>query len=265
MGVPYLVFGKANSKLQGLETKLNKRVYTFSLMSGHTCPYAKECRSSAVFNGSGWKIVDGSDTQFRCFSASEEVIYPSVRESRINNMVLVELAAVDINKAIECIDLNFPKKCDVLRIHVGGDFKTQAYFDAWVEYARRNPSVLFYAYTKSIPFWVKRLGELPSNFMLTASRGGYKDELISRNNLREAIVINPALSNHKIIDAHHASVDGIVYEIDHDDSHAALSGGSFALVLHGIQPADTNASKGLKMLKGFGSYNSVKGANLNYV
>jgi hypothetical protein len=266
MNLPYLVFGTANAKLKGLQSRLSKRVFTFSLLSGHTCPYARDCESRAMYQENGkWKIVDGTHTEFRCFSASEEVIYPNVRESRINNMQLIEAAAVDINKALEIIAVNFPAKCEVLRIHVGGDFKTQAYFDTWVEYARRNPSVLFYAYTKSLPFWIKRANDIPENFMLTASRGGYKDELIKTHNLREAIVINPALGNHKIIDAHHASVDDVVYEIDHDDYHAASKGGSFALVLHGIQPAGTAAAAGLKSLKGFGSYNQVSGANTTYV
>lgn len=261
--LPHLVFGRANAKLQALENKLNKRLYTFSLISGHSCPYAKECLSRAVFNGDGWKIQDGMETSFRCFSASEEAIFPNVRESRINNLQLVELAAQDINKAIEAINVNIPANCEVLRIHVGGDFKTQSYFDCWLEYAKSRPDILFYAYTKSLPFWVKRIDELPQNFVLTASYGGYKDELIAQHKLRYSIVVNPAIPGHKIIDAYTASVNDIVYDIDHDDSHAAMNGKSFALVLHGIQPADTPASEGLKQLKGFGSYNKKLGANLN--
>ena len=46
--------------------------------------------------------------------------------------------------------------------------------------------------------------------------------------------------------------------IDHDDSHAALNGGSFALLLHGTQPKDSDASKALKALKGKGSYSRNK-------
>jgi hypothetical protein len=264
MSIPYLVFGKANAKLQGLEKKLGKRVFTFSTMSGHTCPYAKDCHAKAEFNGEGWKIIDGEHMQFRCFSASEEVIYPNVRESRINNMQLIELAALDISKAVEAIDANFPDKCEVLRIHVGGDFKTLSYFDAWIEFAKSKPNVLFYAYTKSTPFWVKRANELPENFLLTASRGGYRDDLIDTHGLREAIVVNPAVEGHKIIDAHHASINDVVYDIDHDDYHAASLGGSFALVIHGVQKAGSVGAEGMKMLKGFGSYGE-NGANINYV
>lgn len=265
-GVPALTFGKANAKLQGLEKRLGKKVYSFSLLSGHTCPYAKDCHAKAVptFEGK-WKIVDGEHMKFRCFSASEEVLYPSARESRVNNMQLVELAAKSMMDAHAAIILNLPKNCEVLRIHVGGDFKTQSYFDTWMYYAKLRPDITLYAYTKSLPFWIKRLDEIPDNFLLTASRGGYKDELIQEYGLREAIVVNPEEDGHEIIDAHTAVVDGIEYEIDHDDHHAATTGGSFALVLHGIQPKGTKAAAGLKRLKGFGSYNDKKGANTVYV
>lgn len=258
---PELHFGKANAKLQGLEKRLGKKVFTFSLMSGHTCPYAKDCHSRATLTENGWRIVDGPHMLFRCFSASEEVVYPAVRETRLNNMQLVELAAQDEDAAVAAIEANIPKKCEILRIHVGGDFKTQAYFDVWLRYAEEHPDQLFYAYTKSLPFWVKRLDDIPDNFLLTASRGGFKDELIARHGLRESIVVNPEIEGHEILDADHASVDGEHYEIDHDDYHAATPGPSFALVLHGTQPSGTVAAAGIKRLKGFGSYSTKTGAN----
>ena len=35
-----------------------------------------------------------------------------------------------------------------VRIHESGDFYSQEYLDKWVEIARKNPSIVFYAYTK---------------------------------------------------------------------------------------------------------------------
>jgi hypothetical protein len=52
--------------------------------------------------------------------------------------------------------------------------------------------------------------------------------------------------------------------IDHDDSHAAASGNhSFALLLHGVQPAGSEASQALSALKrsGDGGYSSEKKVN----
>ena len=49
-------------------------------------------------------------------------------------------------------------------------------------------------------------------------------------------------------------------EIDHDDTHAFESDESFALLLHGTQPAGSEAADALKVLKkkGKGSYSSKK-------
>jgi hypothetical protein len=47
-------------------------------------------------------------------------------------------------------------------------------------------------------------------------------------------------------------------DIDHDDSHAALPGPSFALLIHGIQPAGSEAGKAVRALRGVGSYSREK-------
>lgn len=218
--------GRQNAKLSKLEKRLGATVYSFSLMSGHTCPYAKECHSKAVQGLDGkWHIEDGPDTQFRCFSASQDVLFPALRAQRQHNMQIVELAAKSVAEAANVLHESLPHDADIVRVHVGGDFKTQAYFDAWLEVARMNPLVKFYAYTKSLPFWVKRIGDIPANFQLTASYGGYRDELIAEHNLRYAKVVKSKYEARKL-----------QLPIDHDDSHAAQVGPSFALLVHGTQP-----------------------------
>jgi hypothetical protein len=136
-----------------------------------------------------------------------------------------------------------PVDAGCVRIHVAGDFKLLNYFDAWLELATRRPDVRFYAYTKSLPFWVRRLDVLPANFLLTASRGGKADCLIDEHGLREARVVFSEAE---------ANAQGL--EIDHDDSHAALLGPSFALLIHGIQPKGSEAGKAVRALRGKGSY-----------
>lgn len=245
MSYAKLYFGKGNAKLDKLKEKYNKEVYTFSTMSGYTCPYAKECHSKAVFNGESWKIQDSEYTQFRCFSASQEVIYRNVREQRIQNMYLVEVAARDgVSAATELIQKNLPNGDNyIVRVNVGGDMPTQNYFDAWIEVAKNNPNKIFYAYTKSLPFWVKRLGQIPSNFVLTASYGGHRDDLIEKYNLRYAKVVYSESEAFEL---------GL--QIDHDDSLAISGGDSFALLIHGIQPKGSEAGKALRELNGVGSY-----------
>jgi hypothetical protein len=45
-----------------------------------------------------------------------------------------------------------------------------------------------WAFTKSVRFWVARLGQIPSNLTLTASYGGLDDALIAQHQLKNVIV-----------------------------------------------------------------------------
>lgn len=242
-----LNFGKANSKLVRLELALSRKVFTFSVLSGFACPYAKDCLSMAVLGEDGrYHIEDGPDTQWRCFSASEEALFPNVYKSRAHNMGLIELAAKSVKDACNTIIANIPKKAGIIRIHVGGDFKTKAYMQSWIAAAQQRPDVLFYAYTKSLPFWVALKDSIPNNLIMTASYGGHKDELIAKHNLRYARVVFSE-----------AEAYNVKLPIDHDDSHAAnplLRDNSFALLIHGAQPKGSEAGKAVRKLNGLGAY-----------
>lgn len=261
-----LKFGKANAKLANLE-KYVGRVYTFSLLSGHTCPYAKNCLSKAIRKDGKTTIQDGPDTIFRCFSASEESIYPNVYDNRFHNLDQITACNDDTRKIANLIGESIPSKAKCIRIHVGGDFFNQNYFNAWLQTAWNFPDILFYAYTKSLPFWIRAKcdGTLADNFVLTASRGGYKDKLIDEYRLREAVVISDELTCKAVIDSGNHDVVPIGkykgYPIDHDDSHAAIPefrNQSFALLIHGIQPAKSEASKAKRVLNGVGTYSKEK-------
>ena len=226
---------KGNAKLKG--------THIFNIPAGYTCPCAKECLSRA--HPVTGKITDGPHTQVRCFSASTESLRKDARKLRWAN-----LTSLHHKTTLEMADLlssALPKKAKRVRIHEGGDFFSLAYFDAWLEVANRNPHVLFYAYTKSIPFWLARLDKLPSNIRLTASLGGTHDDLAIKHNLKTAYV---AFSEEA------ANIRGL--EIDHDDSLAyGPNEKSFALLIHGTQPAGSEASKARSLLRkksGFTGY-----------
>lgn len=219
--------------------KLEKGIWSFSIPSGFTCPFAKDCLSKA--NRETGKITDGKHTEFRCFSASQESVFPNVRRSRWNNFDL--LKGKSLSDMSNLILSSLPKNAKKIRIHVGGDFFSQTYFDAWLAVAQSMPSIVFYAYTKSVKYWIARLDKVPSNFVLTASRGTKDDSLIDQFNLRCAEVV---------FSEEEASNKGL--EIDHDDSHAYTQGPSFALLIHGVQPAGSKASKAKSKLKGKSSY-----------
>lgn len=253
-----LKFSKANAKIEALR-KVNelapylankKKVYSLDLLSGWSCPFATECLSKVHVRDDGSCYVkDGPQTKFRCFSASQEALFPAVYNLRKHNFDMLK-AADGIQGKYELLYKSLPKDAGIIRIHVGGDFFNQDYFDAWVKMAEDNPHVLFYAYTKSLPYWLE-YAYFSDNFVLTASRGGRMDKLIGKHRLREAMVV---------LDEKVAFDKGL--DIDHDDSHAANPSQrkqSFALLIHGIQPAGTLASKALAKLKGKGSYNRKTG------
>ena len=211
-----------------------KNIISFSLSSGYSCPFAKKCLSKA--NLETGKITDGKHTEFRCFSASQESVYPAVRKQRAHNFNLLrKLKTVD--EMVGLLQYSLPDikkngRGSIVRIHVAGDFHNQMIFDAWSQLARNNPNRLFYAYTKSLPYWIARIGQIPDNFRLTASYGGSHDHLIPIFNLKYAEVV---FSEQEALDK------GL--EIDHDDSHAFDSDESFALIIHGTQPKGSTASK----------------------
>ena len=239
-----LKFGNPNAKLKALAKKKNLTLKTFSLPSGWTCPGAKDCLSKA--DRATGKIKDGKDTEFRCFQASAEAVYPSLRNMVWNNFDLIKAAMTDawryskdkVQAVANLICDSLPNKFDILRVHVGGDYFSKEYLLAWVEVAKRNPDKIFYSYSKSLHFFSEV--ELPSNLILTASRGGKFDNLIEENAFKEAVVV---------FSEDEAAEKGL--DIDHDDSHA-LGTESFALLLHGTQPKGSIASKALSALRAAG-------------
>lgn len=242
-------FSKANVKIQALSAVdsikpfLNnkRKVYSFDLLSGWTCPFADECLSKVVEINGKRTIQDGKNTQFRCFSASQEVVFPALYNLRkANTDALRGLTTAEMVSKIEAA---MPANLGVCRMHVGGEMMNQAYFDAWLAIARNNSDKLFYAYTKSLPYWIKRMTEVNSipNLVMSASYGGRFDSYISDFGLRFARVVfseGEALS--------------LSLEIDHNDEHAAnpeTRDKNFALLIHGVQPAGSEAGKAIKVLK----------------
>ena len=110
-----------------------------------------------------------------------------------------------------------------------------------MEIALLFPDRLFYAYTKSLVYWLKNLGNIPENLILTASNGGKHDSLIEQLNLRSAAVVYS-----------YEEAEKLGLEVDHDDSHAAnplTKDQNFALMIHGVQPAGSEASAAVQTLK----------------
>ena len=252
-----LKFSKANAKTEALKQvdelkpylSDKRKIYSLDLLSGHSCPFANECLSKAVVIDGKRKIKDGKNTKFRCFSESQEVQYTNVFNSRKHNFD--SLRGLHVNDMIALLSDSLPKNAGIIRIHVAGDFFNRDYMFAWYTVAMMNPHNLFYAYTKSIRYWLA-INEFPilHNFVLTASYGGTHDHMIDEFGLRSTKVVFSE-----------AEARELGLEIDHDDSQAArptMRDQDFALLVHGTQPKGSDAATALKELKGKGSYSRKK-------
>lgn len=76
-----------------------------------------------------------------------------------------------------------------VRIHDSGDFFSDNYTRAWLDIARANPDVLFYAHTKEVPRFRQLVEPVaPVNFRWLYSLGGRFDGLIDRERDRHCDV-----------------------------------------------------------------------------
>ena len=220
--------------------KLGKDVWTFSLPSGHTCPGA--CKCLAKVDRTTNQLIEGPQNEFRCFSATAEVAFPTVRAARRYNMDMLT-KKTKVEDLMDMLVAALPLRAEIMRLHVAGDFYSQNYFDAWQLVAEMFPHCQFYAYTKSIPFWlnwVARYKKLPDNMILTASIGGRFDNLIQ-----------PWMQTAQVVD-HPDDAEALGLEIDKNDTHAQVEGGSFALLIHSVQRPGSDKAAAVKRLKAEG-------------
>jgi len=157
-----------NSKLKKTSIENKMRVMNFSLpayktITGKTvCPFAKDCIKY-------------------CYAQKGNYKYPSVIKG-LNNRY--ELSKTDefVPKMNATIILERPTH---VRIHDSGDFYSPTYLQKWVDIATQNTNVIFYAYTKSIKFFINGL-KLPKNLKIIFSEGSKTDNLINVNKHRHA-------------------------------------------------------------------------------
>jgi len=191
-------------------------------------------------------ITDGEHTEYRCYAATQEAAYPSLRKIRWDNFLELKNCSrkkifTKLRASLAPLHAQYMLDHDqrpIIRAHVGGDFFNEAYFLAWLDLANEYHPTQFYAYTKRLDLWVKHIDNIPDNFELNASRGGKHDHLIDKHNLKSATVVYS-----------HEQAKRLNLELDHDDSHAYNATGSFAQLIHGTQPKGSAASKAISKLR----------------
>jgi len=221
-----LTFSRRNRKLNELALELGLRkshVVAFDLPAGYTCPMASECLSkSDKITG---KITDGKEMKFRCYAASTEATFAPVRKAHWKNFEAIRNLSTD--EIADLILSELPKNVKVVRIHSSGDFFSKRYFQAWVRVAFYRPDVTFFGYTKIIDY-VK--ANKPDNFNLVYSFGGKQDNKLSDE--PTCYVIN------NIEEAASKGVEIACYTSNSaNDYKFIVSKKSFAIMLHGVQPA----------------------------
>lgn len=166
------LLGTGNTKLKNTAKHFGIKIFNFSIPAGNdkltgkiTCPFAGSCLSLCYAKKGMYRFGNVE----RALSKRYEATKDSNFVERISN----ELSKVKKDKQI------------YVRIHDSGDFYSPGYFQKWLEIARLNPSVRFYAYTKSHSF-IRGNFELPENFDLIYSLGSTRDELINQDTERHS-------------------------------------------------------------------------------
>jgi hypothetical protein len=171
------LLGTGNTKLKKTAKEFDVKIFNFSIPAGNdkksgkiTCPFAGSCLKLCYAKRGMYRFGNVERALTKRYEASKEADFVQ----RITN----ELAKV--KKGIQVY----------VRIHDSGDFYSPAYFAKWLEIARLNPSVRFYAYTKSHSF-IRGI-ELPENIDLIFSLGSKNDELINQDTERHSKIFYSA-------------------------------------------------------------------------
>ena len=197
--------------------------------AGYTCPAANICKAFA--HPVRRKVIDGRHAEFRCYAASIEAVFPNTMKLHWDNYTALLNTDDDVSKMTDILSASIPDKLKVLRIHSFGDFFSANYFEAWTNTARNFPNVTFFNYTKLLPYIVER-DKLPMNFFSTYSVGGVFDHLLPAN---------PQVPYSMVVrtpeEAEEKGLPLACSEHPADDIKFVMEGTSFALLLHGTQPA----------------------------
>lgn len=166
------LLGTGNSKLQKTAKEFGVKIFNFSIPAGNdkatgkiTCPFAADCLKFCYAKKGAYRWSNVELALSRRYQATKESNF-------------VELITNELNKVRK-------GKQIYVRIHDSGDFYSPDYFQKWLEIARLNPSVRFYAYTKSHSF-IRGNFNIPENMDLIFSLGSKNDELIDQENERHS-------------------------------------------------------------------------------
>lgn len=197
----------ANIRLSDGNTKLKKSgIVSFNLIPIIHCPLAGSCKAFCYATVGQQAFASGVKRRAAAFKATLDPAFVQNMHAEIQR---------------------WKKKIKAIRVHDSGDFYSMDYLKSWLEIARLNPDVKFYAYTKSLPFVHRayQLGLVPPNFRLIQSVGGLADNRI-RQDLPHARIFSTL---EELQDAGYADAS------ETDDASAFGESPLIGLVVHGAR------------------------------
>lgn len=197
----------ANIGLSDGNSKLKKSgIVSFNLIPIVHCPLAGACKAFCYATVGQQAFASGVKRRAAAFKAT-----------------LSPTFVQDMHAEIQ----RWKRKIKAIRVHDSGDFYSMDYLRSWLEIARLNPDVKFYAYTKSLPFVHKayELGLVPPNFRLIQSVGGLADSRI-RTDLPHARIFGTL---------EELQAAGYADASETDDASAFGSSPLIGLVVHGAR------------------------------
>ena len=161
-----------NGKLKSTSKKLGVKVYNFgipayrSVTGKMTCPMADEC------------------VQF-CYARKGAYIWGNVKPAFEKRL---ELTRRDDFVDLMNKEIMSKREIDYVRIHDSGDFYSPKYLAKWLQIAKDNPYVRFYAYTNMIALFKRT--KLPNNFDVIFSNSGKQKHMIDKAIDRHTDIFN---------------------------------------------------------------------------
>ena len=158
-----------NAKMKKTSKENKAKILNFSIPAYKT----KSGKSTCPFAGGCQKYCYAQKGNYTRFPIVQELMEKKYLLSKQDNFPFL------INTEIQ------KKKPSHVRIHDSGDFYSPLYLQKWVDIANDNKEVIFYAYTKSIKFFVEGFA-VPTNLKIIFSEGSKTDNLINVNKHRHA-------------------------------------------------------------------------------
>jgi hypothetical protein len=135
--------------------------FTVDGVKMNTCPAALACRAVCYAKQGTYRFKNVVAARRHNLDLSQRADFA--------DLIIADLAALVVKTSRKRNPYN------VVRLHDAGDFYSQDYLNAWAKVAAAYPSVIFYAYTKSVHL---NLSVIPANLRITQSLGGKYDNLV---------------------------------------------------------------------------------------